>query len=126
MVSTPSYREQHARVKRWYDRFAAIDQGRRHDQPSDYYLDDIYAFFLNCYHLKDWIRNDGTLDAAVRKGVEAFITSNRPLSMCAEICNSLKHLRSASRTRRRSTKKPRSGERPSFGRKVFEVAVGTR
>jgi hypothetical protein len=42
----PSYREQFDRMKRFYTRFSAIDQGRPHDAASDNYKDDIYAFFL--------------------------------------------------------------------------------
>jgi hypothetical protein len=53
-----SYREQYERVKRWYGKFIALDQGRAHDVPSENYLDEIYAFFMNCYHFKDWIKND--------------------------------------------------------------------
>src|SRR5438445_4928411 len=45
MTAPSSYREQYDRVKRWYARFTTIDKGRVHDQPSDYYLDEIYAFF---------------------------------------------------------------------------------
>ena len=55
------YQEQYDRTKRWYDRLTAIDQGRAHDMASDHYVDEIYAFFLNCYHLKDWIKNDGNV-----------------------------------------------------------------
>lgn len=29
------------------------------------YLDEIYAFFMNCYHLSDWLE-DSTISAAVR------------------------------------------------------------
>lgn len=115
MTKTPAYREQHERLTRWHSRFAALDQGRVHDVSSDHYLDDIYAFFLNCYHLKDWIRQDMTVPASVRQQVEPFIDSNRALRLCADICNALKHLRLT---------RPRSGESPSFGTKRFEVALG--
>ncbi len=50
-----SYQEQYDRMKRGSSRFAALDQGRSHDVASDNYVDDIYASFMNCYHLKDWI-----------------------------------------------------------------------
>jgi len=48
-----AYREQYDRMQRWYDKFAALNGGRQHDMPSENYVDDIYAFFLNAYHLKD-------------------------------------------------------------------------
>lgn len=109
------YREQYDRMRRWYDRFVALEQGRPHEVPSDNYLDEIYAFFMNCYHLKDWIRNDNTVAAPVQQSIEAHINSNRALRLCADICNSLKHLRLTS---------SRSGENPVFGRKQFGLALG--
>lgn len=113
-----AYREQDDRMKRWYDRFASIDQGRLHDLPSDNYVDDIYAFFQNCYHLKDWIKNDNAISTpALKQSVEDCITSDRSLRLCADICNSLKHL-----TRTTSN---RSGENPWFGQKQFAVDIGS-
>jgi hypothetical protein len=112
-----AYREQYDRIRRWYDRFVALNQGRPHDVPSDNYLDEIYAFFMNCYHLKDWIKHDGTVAASVRRAVEPHISSNRPLRLCADICNSLKHLQLTS---------SRSGESPAFGKKQFGLDLGTR
>ena len=110
-----SYREQYDRIRRWYDRFVALDQGRPHDVASDNYLDEIYAFFMNCYHLKDWIKHDSTVAASVQQSVEAHINSNRALRLCADICNSLKHFRLTS---------SRSGESPAFGNKQFGLALG--
>lgn len=110
------YREQYDRMKRWYNRFVALDQGRLHDVPSDNYLDEIYAFFMNCYHLKDWIKHDGTVAPDIQLAVESHVNSSRSLKLCADICNSLKHLTLTS---------SRSGESPAFGKKLFGVALGT-
>jgi hypothetical protein len=112
----PAYREQYDRMKRWYERFAAIDQGRPHDIASDNYLDEIYAFFLNCYHLKDWIKFDSAVPFKDQQAVEGHISANRSLRLCADICNSLKHLR---------LKSNRSGESPAFGKKHFALALGS-
>ena len=116
MTSTPPYREQYDRMRRWYERFAAIDQGRAHDVASDNYVDEIYAFFLNCWHLKDWIKQDITVDAVKRERIEPFINSNRSLRLCADICNALKHLTLTS---------SRSGENPAFGKKQFALTLGS-
>lgn len=109
------YIDQYERMKRWYRRFASLDHGRSHDVTSDNYVDEIYAFFMNCYHLKDWIKHDTTISAAVRQAVEPHINSNRPLMLCADICNSLKHLQLTSN---------RSGESPTFGPKQFGLSLG--
>ena len=116
MASEPKYVQQFARVGRWYERFEQISRGKLHDTDSDFYQDDVYAFFMNCYHLKDWVRNDP--DAATLSGkVEDFITNTPEMALCADICNGLKHL---------TLTKPRSGENPQFGKRLFKVGVGTQ
>lgn len=52
--------------------------------------DAIYAFFQDCYHLKDWIKND--LTSPQRTSVESFVSHSKNLSLCADICNGSKHL----------------------------------
>lgn len=115
-MGTPArYQEQYDRMKRWYARLAALDQGRRHDVASDNHVDEIYAFFMNCYHLKDWIKQDSAVAAPVQQSVEGHIDANRPLKLCADICNSLKHLTLTSH---------RSGESPMFGKREYALALG--
>ena len=72
MAGSSKYLEQFNRVKRWYERFAAINEGREHSAPSDYYYeDDVYAFFINCHHLEDWIIKDPDVGPASDK-VDGF------------------------------------------------------
>ncbi len=97
------YTEQFERTKRYFGRFKQINDGKAHDQSSQNYDDDVYAFFQNCYHLKDWIRND--VACSSWSDVENFINNNNDLSICADLCNSLKHL---------TLTKPRSAEQPDF------------
>jgi len=110
-----TYREQYERARRWYARLEALDVGRDHTVESDNYVDEVYAFFMNCYHVKDWIRNDPDVPEAVRARVEQYVNSSRPLSLCADICNALKHL---------TLNGSRSGESPSFGSKRYRLAFG--
>lgn len=111
----PGWREQYDRTVRWFDRFTELTLGRRHVSVSDSYIDDIYAFFQNCYHLKDWIKNDPALPSTMRVQVESYINQKRELSICADLCNSLKHLTLSSR---------RSGENPTFGNKRYGLHQG--
>lgn len=69
---------------------------------------------MNCYHLKDWIRNDPGA-GQLKENVEAWINKSEALSICADLCNGLKHL-----TRESS----RSGKNPRFGPKVHRFAYG--
>jgi hypothetical protein len=64
-----------------------------HDMPTDYYQDDLYAFFINCYHLKDWVKNDPEISTEVKGDIENFIANSEELSICADICNGSKHLK---------------------------------
>ena len=114
MDSSSKYLEQFDRVKRWYQCLVLIDQGRRHNLPSNYYQDEVYAFFLNCYHLKDWIKNDESIGVTTEK-VEEFINNNKELRLCADICNGIKHLRLTS---------TRSGQAPRFGARKFNLQLG--
>ena len=109
-----SYREQYDRMRRWFRRFSDIEHGKQHDRPSDDYQDDVYAFFMSCYHLKDWIKNDSAVAAAGLK-VEAMINDNYDLKLCADICNAHKHLKLTS---------SRSKQNPTFGPRHFKVHVG--
>jgi len=49
-------------------------------------------FFVQCYHLKDWIKEDKMLPASIGLQVENFINNSRALSLAADITNSEKHL----------------------------------
>ena len=110
------YLEQFDRVKRWYEEFKLTDQGRPHDHSADFYQDQVYAFFQNCHHLKDWIIKDRSVGLS-GKSVEAFINKHCELKLCADICNGTKHLV--------LNKESRSGEDPQFGGRRFRADVGS-
>ena len=120
MTTQTKYSEQWNRVRRWYHRFSELSEGKLHDSPSDFYQDEVYAFFLNCYHLKDWIMNDPTVSSH-SDNVENFITNDPDLSLCADICNGIKHLDLS-----KSKRKTRSNQNPHFGKRFFRVGVGTQ
>ncbi|MCS7365552.1 MAG: hypothetical protein NDF54_08960 [archaeon GB-1867-035] len=107
------YQEQLERLCRWYKRFELINQGVPHMCSSDYYIDDIYAFFLNCYHLKDWIINDDGIQIN-KNMVEHFINQNYCMKVCADICNGIKHLKLS---------RSRSGKQPEFESKHFNLTI---
>ena len=111
------YEEQLQRIERWHERFAAINKGKTHDRPTDFYKDEAYAFFLNCYHLKDWIIQDDTVNFANKQATtEEFVSNNKYLSVCADICNRVKHLK--------LIKSPRSGKEPTFTRADYGLELG--
>lgn len=86
------WREQYERMQRSYTRFCATSTGAI-SVPSAEARDDLIHFFQDAFHLKDWLRQDpatrpvtGTLDADV--------TADDSLTMCADLCNGSKHLSS--------------------------------
>jgi len=61
-------------------------------QDAERGLDDFYAFFLAVYHLADWIKNDGTVDPAVRKTVFQTFRHTGSVGLAGDVANGQKHL----------------------------------
>lgn len=106
--------EQCNRLKRWYNLFQEIDQGRVHDRDSNYYLDTVYAFFQNCYHLKDWVYYDNE-DKFAKEDLNNFINDNIELKVCGALCNGSKHL---------LIKDKHFDEKTKIGSKGIKLALG--
>ena len=102
----PKYREQLDRLRRYFDRFQRINDGSVFDRPYEDLLDDIHGFFQNCYHLKDWLKNDPAFTKYTEQQIEQHVTAHPELAICADICNSTKHLL--------LTSSPRSGALPTL------------
>ena len=73
---------------RWYERFEQIHSGID-KRGFEHKKDDILAFFMNCFHLKDWIKKDTDVPD---KDVEKFVNENYCLKYCCDIANGSKHL----------------------------------
>lgn len=87
MLSPPltSWRAQYERMQR---SFARISQPY---YSSVAYGDDLQHFFQDCFHLKDWIKNDLGSGTASRQ-VEVEFQAERPLRIAADLANAAKHL----------------------------------
>jgi len=83
------YLEQFERVKRWYKRFEEINLGTQENRSSDDYKDVVYAFFMNCYHLGDWIINSTSLK---ENDINIFVNSHGEMQICKSLCFGSKHL----------------------------------
>jgi hypothetical protein len=58
-------------------------------------VDDFYAFFTCCFHLKDWLKADTTVEPAVGADAERLFDASkglRWLQVCADLANGSKHL----------------------------------
>ena len=79
------YSQQLDRVKRFLVRIE--DQDR--DQTT--YEDDLWSFFQNCWHLKDWIKNDSSISQDVRDVIEYKVKNYNSLLIVADLANRSKH-----------------------------------
>ena len=100
------WQEQMKRVKRYFERFERLNVGMVHSSPSEHYADDVLAFFQNCYHLKDHLKNDPAFTKHTGEEIEAFVSETPALALCADLCNATKHLI--------LLRPPRSGHSPTF------------
>jgi len=100
------YLEQWKRVKRWYKKVKEIENDCK--GTDDECLDIIYAFFMNLYHLKDWLKhsifeqdkNDTKSERdkkdKMRKEIEALFDKKKGkgfFKVCADFVNGAKHLK---------------------------------
>jgi hypothetical protein len=56
------------------------------------YEDDLWSFFLYCWHVKDWVSCDEGLPEDIRKKVSDQAHASLPLQICADLANGVKHL----------------------------------
>lgn len=83
------YLEQFERIKRWHKILNEIRVSNSSEDEADYQVDCIYAFFINCYHLKDWLLHSKVVD---KSKINGFIKKNKEMKICRDICNGIKHL----------------------------------
>ena len=95
------WEDQWDRVRRWHRRVRVIGDrapaGGVFPNPMGgqgvyeaWALDLIYAFFMNCYHLRDWLIRSG---AATKDDVDDHIDHSDALRWCRDICNGMKHFK---------------------------------
>lgn len=85
LQSFHNWKEQYERVLRWHERVKEFDNV---DCPSQGDLDYLLAFFMNCYHLKDWLEAGSVVSS---KELEHLFNTDQYLCICRTICNGVKH-----------------------------------
>jgi hypothetical protein len=97
------YVQQLARAYRFLDRYKSfhgtphhIGQGTSFNDLED----NMWAFFWNCWHVKDWIANDPSIAREVKKALLADVHVAKHLSIVADLANGTKHFTATSRTKR--------------------------
>jgi len=91
-MSNPRYLEQWNRVMRWHSRlqnFNSFNHSVNSEEPLDY----TYAFFLNCFHLKNWLIKDYPERKSEIEALYDKKAGSIYLKICADIANANKHLK---------------------------------
>lgn len=83
------YLEQYARILRWQAVLHQDKVSESGEDQSDYQVDRIFAFFVNCFYLKDWIID---YDEALRPSLNTFFGQYAEMGICRDIGNACKHL----------------------------------
>ncbi len=85
----------------------AIDIGKTVIVGDHVAADAAESFFIECYHLKDWLKKDFRIKNP--KDVERAISNSPSLSIAADLCNSFKHAWQATSSIRKSTRENQHG-----------------
>lgn len=82
------YRDQLDRTRRLLDRVLA-------DRAAGYvvdYQDDVWTFFQNCWHLKDWVKYDPLVPPDIKYQIKLAVKASTVLAVCHDMANGTKHL----------------------------------
>ena len=79
------YQAQLARVERFLNRISTPKTNR------DEYEDFFWAFFQNCWHLRDWIKHDASISTTKRQSIARAVARSPVLKVCQCIANRSKH-----------------------------------
>ena len=90
MMVQGGWREQWDRVNRMLHKVESVYSGRARGGTAEM-KDDVYGFFQNVHHLRDWVSNDPASGVTAAE-VEAFVKGSAKLKICADLCNGSKHL----------------------------------
>ena len=83
--------------RRWSDQwtrtlrsYAELPGVARHAFGAVDARDAFMRFFMDCFHVKDWLKNDPALSLGNRP--EKYVEDTPDLLLCADLCNGSKHL----------------------------------
>ncbi len=90
----PAYVQQTARAYRFLDRYkvARTSMQTITDGSSWNAIEDnLWAFFQNCWHIKDWIRNDPSIDENAKTPLLASAHADPDILAARDLANGSKH-----------------------------------
>ncbi len=85
VTGNTGYRHQLDRARRFLER---LDTAANEIE----FQDMIWAFFQNCWHVKDWMKHDPLVPELTKESVIARAHQSVALMACRQLCNGTKHL----------------------------------
>ena len=85
------YRHQLDRARRFLDRVLVGYEGLE-DLNEVEFQDMMWAFFQNCWHVKDWLHHDPLASTGQKTSAIALAHQSGALTICRDLCNGTKHL----------------------------------
>lgn len=56
------------------------------------YQDDVWSFFQNCWHLKDWVKHDPLIPEDQKRRIKLAVEASRVLAIANDMAIGTKHL----------------------------------
>lgn len=76
-----------------FDRMVrSLQKVERREGDATAQADNLLSFFQNCWHLKDWVKNDQSVPKAVRDAIVQEVERTDRMLYCADLANGSKHL----------------------------------
>lgn len=97
-----SWRDQYEAMLRAASRLESLEKSKAMTTAHDFgegYMDELAHFFMDAWHLRDWIAADKEIPKAMRRAIAAHVQSSEVLTIAGELADRAKH-RAAPRTGR--------------------------
>lgn len=78
-------------MRRYLDR-VLVREPRDPSHHLSEYQDDVWLFFPNCWHLKDWVRSDLLIEPDGKARNTAAVEASRMLAIANDTATAAKHL----------------------------------
>lgn len=87
------WEEQLLRIIRWERRLWNLmnTADTIFDREAESYADDFYSCYLECCHMKEWLKKDREFNTATNREIEEYVNNTPSLCYCVDLANQHKH-----------------------------------
>lgn len=89
-----SLESQYRRMERIHDKIITDFDNKVLSKNLEERLDNVYDFFLICYHLREWVQKDNKVDQTIKNKLPTFEKTDSlvQFQICRDLCNKSKHV----------------------------------